>query len=236
MIKHISFAGIDKKTNINELFKIQKEFPLVEFGFLSSKNWRDNGNRYPDPVMLKSLKGLNLSLHLCGEFARSPFKEGWKQIEEFFGKDLGVFQRIQLNVIGFDSKKEYVLPHLADIPETIIQQRSILEMPIYENYLKSEYDESIHTTTSILFDISGGRGKYEKDFDVVEVDRLVKHGFAGGLSPDNCVEAVQHIEENLSNDIAYWVDMESGVRDERDWFSVEKCRKVCEKVYDYLRI
>lgn len=238
MIKHIRFAGIDKKTDINKLVQLQKEYPIVEFGMLSSKNWVENGNRYTDPVILKALKGtgLNLSLHLCGEFARRPLKEGWGQIEEYFGDNLNLFNRVQLNVVGSTLKKEYDLPHLAGIDETIIQQKSILDMPIYDSYLASDYSESVHTITSILFDISGGRGKYEKDFDVVEIDWFVKHGFAGGISPDNCVEAVQNIERNLSAEVRYWIDMESGVRDERDWFSVDKCRQVCEKVYSYLKL
>jgi hypothetical protein len=29
----------------------------------------------------------------------------------------------------------------------------------------------------------------------------------------------------------YWIDMESGVRDDQDRFSIEKCRAVCEAVY-----
>jgi hypothetical protein len=29
----------------------------------------------------------------------------------------------------------------------------------------------------------------------------------------------------------YWIDMESGVRDDQDKFSLAKCRAVCEAVY-----
>ena len=109
-------------------------------------------------------------------------------------------------------------------------------MPIYKNYLESAYEESIHTITSILLDVSGGRGKYIKNFEVVPIDTFVKQGFAGGITPDNCIEVVRHIEENLPSNIDYWIDMESGVRDENNWFSVDKCRQVCEKVYEYLQI
>lgn len=238
MIRHIGFAGIDKNTNIDELIKLQNDFPLVEFGFLSSKNWVENGNRYMNPEKLKEFKNknINLCLHLCGEFARRPLKEGWHQIESFFGENLELFQRVQLNLVGSELKKEYDLSHLANIPETIIQQLSIQKMPIYQSYLDSDYDESIHTSTSILFDISGGRGRYEKDFPVTEINKFVKHGFAGGISPDNCIETIQHIEDNLSKEIDYWIDMETGVRDENDWFSIEKCRQVCQKIYNYLEL
>lgn len=239
MIKHISFAGIDCKTKIEDLQSIQKEFPLVEFGFISSKNWMDNGNRYPDPVLLKNFKskGLNLCLHLCGEFARRPLKEGWNQIEEFYKDNLKLFNRVQLNVIGSKPKKDFKLTLLKNVQEVIIQQKSVFDMPIFEECLNSCGYEKL-SRTSVLFDLSGGRGKYVKDFDVFEIEHQqpIKLGFAGGISPENCVDVVKRIEANLPKEIPYWIDMETGIRDERDWFSISKCRKVCEQVYNLLEI
>lgn len=44
ILRHITFTGVDAKTDINALYQIQKEFPIVEWGILVSKNWRENGN------------------------------------------------------------------------------------------------------------------------------------------------------------------------------------------------
>lgn len=51
--------------------------------------------------MLSKLKdkNLNLCLHLCGSIARNVWKTGsWNEVETIFGKNLGLFSRIQLNV------------------------------------------------------------------------------------------------------------------------------------------
>jgi hypothetical protein len=32
-------------------------------------------------------------------------------------------------------------------------------------------------------------------------------------------------------DLTYWIDMESGVRDDDNRFSLDKCQAVCEAVY-----
>lgn len=108
-------------------------------------------------------------------------------------------------------------------------------MPIFEQCLNDFSNEQL-ANMSVLFDVSGGHGKYIKDFDVFEVEhsQVIKVGFAGGITPDNCVEVVTRIEENLLSEIPYWIDMETGIRDERDWFSISKCRQVCEHVYKFM--
>ena len=66
-LQHITFTGVDSRTDIGALWEIQQEYPIAEFGILVSKNWRENGNRYFNPSHLCSLdRGLNLSAHLCG--------------------------------------------------------------------------------------------------------------------------------------------------------------------------
>ena len=74
-LKHITFTGLDERTDVNELKIIQKAFPFVEFGVLMSKNWQTNGNRYPDPESIARFtdQGLNLSAHLCGRIAREAY-------------------------------------------------------------------------------------------------------------------------------------------------------------------
>lgn len=108
-------------------------------------------------------------------------------------------------------------------------------MPIFEQCL-NDFSKDQLSNLSVLFDVSGGRGKYVKDFDVFDIEhpQIVKVGFAGGISPENCTEVVKRIEENLPKEVPYWIDMETGIRDERDWFLVSKCRQVCERIYNII--
>jgi hypothetical protein len=237
MLKNISFAGIDKNTKIEDLIQLQNDFPLVEFGILNSSNWSDNGNRYPNPLIFKELKGkdLNLSLHLCGGLARNTLKHGYTELKDLYKNDLSIFKRIQLNVIGSKIPKSniwmYDTPE--NIEEIIIQQSGFLNIDIYEKYLEEKNENNIKNH-SCLIDLSGGKGIYTKDFTVMDLGIGNKIGFAGGINPDNCIEVLKNIQDNLSPEIDFWIDMESGIRNDKDWFSVEKCRSVCEQVYNIL--
>ena len=51
-------------------------------------------------------------------------------------------------------------------------------------------------------------------------------GYAGGFTPDNVVTELAKI--NAKN---YWIDMESGVRDEQNHFDLNRCEAVCKAVY-----
>lgn len=48
------------------------------------------------------------------------------------------------------------------------------------------------------------------------------------LRPENVAIALKDLGEKA---LRYWIDMETNVRDENDYFSLEKCRAVCEAVY-----
>lgn len=232
MLKHISFAGIDSKTNLEELIELQKDFPIAEFGFLYSKNWEQNGNRYMNPENIRQYqnKGINLSLHLCGGYARGLLKKGdWSDVLEVFKEDLNIFNRIQLNVVGSKYKHdEWIIKVPEEVQEVIIQQYSFDKMPVFKSYLNSDKTENI----SILMDTSGGKGIYTKDFDIDDFGKDIKIGFAGGINPDNCIEVIERMENLLPKEINYWIDMEQGVRDKSDWFSLEKCRIVCERIHN----
>ncbi len=78
-LQHITFTGIDAKTDIKALAEIQREFPIAEFGVLTSYHWYENGNRYLDPALVKNLQGqgVNLALHICGSAAHDGALGRW---------------------------------------------------------------------------------------------------------------------------------------------------------------
>ena len=215
-LKHISFAGIDLKTNPNELLEIQKQYPMVEFGVLMSGHWYENGNRYLDPKVLHRFKGLNLCGHLCGKLAKDMMNGNTELLDETYPEWRSVFKRIQVNVAPYDLTNH-------------IDWKGEQEMYIqckpgkYDNYEKS-------SGVGMLIDNSGGRGIEEK-WTIYPTSKKI--GYAGGLNPENVVWKTRELLDNPEVG-DFWIDMESGVRTD-DWFDLEKVRNVLKSVNDLLK-
>lgn len=240
-LKYIAFAGIDEKTSVMDLQKLYEDYQgKVVFGFLFSKSMLEKGDskRYPNPVILKRYKnsGLNLSLHVCGRVARDIWKNNdWSVLEKEMGSYLPMFSSIQLNVgglrtpsyiyTGFNEGK-WALSPPPNNQEVIIQQ-TLNNPSVWDSYHISNV-EDIENNMCFLLDNSGGRGIREPlETTLTGVSKL---GYAGGITVNNCLEVKE--ESQLWSDIAvhdYYLDLESGCRDSRDWFSVGKCRQICEQ-------
>lgn len=132
--------------------------------------------------------------------------------------------RIQLNNLRKAGLLEngWKLSVPTDISEVIIQQHSIDKMSIYQHYLDNH--TKINGNFTVLFDASGGRGLYT---DAFQTAKLPYTGYAGGIGPHNVLNTVLMLENDETVE-RYWIDMQTHVRDEQDWFSIELCQKVCE--------
>ena len=227
-LKHISLIGIDEKTDLKELQILQDKYPLVEFGVIMSKNWKDNGNRYWNPDNLEKLKdkNLNLSLHLCGSLARSAILNDWNPTLLFLGENINLFKRAQLNISTNKKNPENLI---LDIPkplkEVIIQQKGIDGAKMFLDYYQKTKDKKV----SILLDSSGGLGI---DTPLIPLDIECKVGYAGGFGPDNILEKTCLLL-NSEKTHDFWVDMESKIRT-NDWFDIKKAYDICQKVYSLL--
>jgi len=221
-LKQITFTGIDEKTDIAALKEIQKEYPMVEWGMLTSYHWGENGNRYPNPRLTRNLigTGLNLSLHLCGKAAIDAANGQWNHIEGLVRHNLSLFKRIQLNIAEKeDTPTTCCLPPYIK-QEIIIQQRSIQEIGLYKRtMIHSPYYDYF----SVLLDASGGRGK-DTPIEVLKTKNHV--GYAGGINPDNVAEKLSYLFNEVKEG-TFWIDMESGVRTD-DWVDLDKVVKVLE--------
>ena len=80
---------------------------------------------------------------------------------------------------------------------------------------------------SWLHDESGGRGSTPAYYPTADESAFV--GYAGGINPDNVLSVIEKVSEVCRG--AYWIDMESGVREGGDRFDIAACRSVCEAVY-----
>lgn len=220
-LQHITFTGIDGKTDLGALWEIQQKYPMVEWGILATKNWKDNGNRYFNPSYLDSLenRGLNLSVHLCGSIARAAVRGDIEPFREWARGYSYIFNRCQLNVatsqnnpMGFDYSGE--ICNYFD--EVILQQKSAREVPLFLNSRVSRH-------ITCLLDASGGQG-IDTPIEILNLPRKI--GYAGGINADNVADKLSHLLE--SDDVDdFWIDMESGVRTD-DWFDLDKVVKVLE--------
>ena len=229
ILKHITFTGVDAKTDINALSNIQKEFPIVEWGILVSKNWRENGNRYFNPSFLPALerRHLNLSCHLCGSIARAAIRQDWKPLRDWFNRFgfISVFDRCQINV-GSEKDNPSCFRYEGEAMnynEIIIQQPSAHDCGLF---LRSKIPNRNRITT--LLDASGGKG-LDSQIEVLNLPHKI--GYAGGISADNFGDKLEYLLSHVSGE--FWIDMESGVRT-NDWFDLDKVYKIL-KIYQSIR-
>lgn len=227
-LHHITFTGIDGRTDLGALWEIQQEFPMVEWGVLVSAKWRDKGNRYFNPTYLDALehRGLNLSAHLCGRIARAAVRGNLEPFREWACGCDRIFNRCQLNISTNKNNPEQFFYH-GDMPnyfdEVILQQRSAKDCGLF---LNSPYSRFV----SVLLDASGGRG-IDTPIEVLELPRKI--GYAGGINAGNVAEKLSYLLNN-EHVIDFWIDMENGVRTD-DWFDIKKVvevLRICKCVID----
>lgn len=224
-LRHITFTGIDRRTDVRRLKEIQERWPLAEFGVLTSYHWYENTQRYLNPQFLPNLfgRGLNLALHICGSAAHDAMDGFWNRINRHTVEYLymGLFQRVQLNVANRSDNPD----RLASTPpncrtEVIIQQRpgdaALFEHSLWVGRVNGR-------NVSMLIDDSGGQGI---DSPISIYQSAEKIGYAGGISPDNVADKLRYLFENVRQG-EFWIDMESGVRT-GDWFDLDKVRRVLE--------
>lgn len=227
-LRHITFTGIDAKTDLRALYEIQQKYPIAEFGVLTSYHWYENGNRYLDPQIINMLRGagLNLALHVCGQAAHDAAIGRWDLIDKLTWMNLDLFNRVQLNIANRSDNPE-TLSKRAKIAgqEVIIQQLDCNSLDFFEAtfkkfvYKKDRYNWPL----SVLLDSSGGRG-VNKPIEVAPPFTAPKVGYAGGLNSSNVADNLTYLLEHVVTG-DFWIDMESGVRTD-DWFDLDKVRRV----------
>ena len=221
-LKQVTFTGVDDYTNLSELQKIQKDYPIAEFGVLVTAKW-EQYQRCLNPKTIPSLGDyeLNLSCHLCGRVARAVLHNDFNEAIELV-KKFDVFKRCQLNIAKEETEDELDI----DVPETldelIIQQPSVDNCDLF-------YKIKNRNKMSVLIDGSGGEG-IKTDLKTLKVD--FKVGYAGGLNPDNIEETLEKLfnDENVGD---FWVDMETGCRTDEK-FDLGKVVKVLKRIERFL--
>lgn len=239
-LSKVTLTGADDSVNPEDLFKISKEYPFVEWGILLSRNSRGN-NRFPSLKWNNRLESLDsehyefemqYAGHLCGSFVKELLMGNTKFVSEI-GDVWELFQRIQINTHGI--KHQYneigLLNALAQYPEKeFIFQYDNANKEILD-YVISESEVNIST----LFDLSHGAGVLPEEWPLPIEG--IKCGYAGGLSPENVESQILRIKDKIG-DVEIWIDMETHLRINNDKkFDLSRCEevlKICEPYINYL--
>ncbi|GAP37338.1 hypothetical protein ABXN37_19635 [Piscinibacter sakaiensis] len=210
----ITFTGADDQTSIEGMLALSHRYP-VEFGILVSPA-REGIPRYPTAevidCILEARGRLNLAAHVCGNAARAFIAGRFTGAEK---QRLSRFRRVQVNTADTS-----IDPHEVDAVGAELGVRVVLQC-------RGERFPSDDEGPAWLFDTSGGRGETPKAWPSNRNDGILR-GYAGGINPDNVRRVVDVVSYTPGR---YWLDMESGVRNEHDEFDIGLCRKVCEAVY-----
>ncbi len=206
----ITFTGVDERTDFHEMERMSREYP-IEWGVLFSPKRQGIEPRYPNLEQIGSRMGahrLRYAAHLCGGDARDWIERDHCSHEHL----LPYFSRVQINTASPDIK-----PDLIGQSAARRNVRAIVQC-------RGEFPQV--SAVDLLFDASGGRGIFPNEWPAS--GRTTNCGYAGGLNPENVAAAVEQISKLATR---YWIDMESGVRDENDYFDLARCRAICEAVY-----
>lgn len=231
-LTRVTISGADDRVVLGDMREISEEFPFVEWGILFSRS-RAGGSRYPSAEWINQLvgdmDGMKLSAHLCGEYARLACAADPGSLK----LNGGFFSRVQIN--GFDPASAgeafFRLARSYDF-EVILQAAN--ERALYGCTLAA----SMIDRCSILYDPSGGLGKSLLDAGLPRhVEPWLPIGFAGGLGPDNAVQAALALDKagfRTGDRAETWLDMESNVRTD-DALDLAKVRRVLTLLRPWVR-
>lgn len=205
-LRRVTITGADDNTYVDDLVKIKKQFPFVEFGILLSSS-KQGEPRYPSKRWIRSLyrhRFDNLSAHICGAWVDDICNGDWDSI--IYDMDynlLDIFKRFQINTI---TKKR----------NTNIQNAELIQNKQLIFQLGNGNDDILTDAISKginavgLFDMSHGRGVSPDEWPTS--DEYI--GYAGGLGPDNIVEQLEIIKTKVNTEV--WIDAETKLRLEID--------------------
>eukprot|EP00434_Breviolum_minutum_P013686 symbB.v1.2.012065.t1/scaffold825.1/size159525/6 len=247
----VGFCGVDDTVDLQELMKLNKEFPgWIEWGVLLRPD-KQGSPRYASKELLirlghlargedPELSGsLRLAAHLCGKDCLRALSGDVQHIQELH-KLLG-FRRMQLNPTKANEASGWAAPAAAANLRKLCEALPELELILQVNEETQELfkllfqgDMPPPANMAVLLDASCGLGVAPSTWQ--PPPGLRRFGFAGGLGPSTVLpqlEAMHRDCEASYKDAVVWIDMESRIRsqvNDRDVFDLSLIRSVAEKV------
>lgn len=247
--RKLALNGIDEGVKVSDLYPLAKEY-CSSFGILLTGDPKGRP-RYPSLAFIKEFIAeigrnnngpdgeieteeeylrpyITLDLHLCGEYIDMMIEEEHIGLENY----LNGVSTVQFNVAGRDWNRE----QLADFKK---KARAWCVYYGFSHVMQvrgmPEDDDGTY-----LIDNSLGTGRLMTEFPVPS--HLHRHGrghqigYAGGINHTNVVDVMGNITKEVNKHgvcfYSYYLDIESGVRNVGDQFSVEMALDLLKRTYD----
>lgn len=222
----VTITGADDDIDPAVLAAMSEEYPFVEWGILFS-NSSPGKKRYPSKqwrselyaTLLSCKHTLNLSAHLCGSMVQDFFR-----VDNTWVNELDMFyRRIQFN--NYTALNQETVRRFANQSKT----PCILPMNAKVKLFDDVTDSSSRSRISYLFDSSGGRGVERVPNDWPKpIEGSHVSGYAGGITAENISAHLRFLIERHGIDQPFWVDLETGARDENNVFNINKVVKILD--------
>jgi hypothetical protein len=233
----VGFAGVDDLVSFEKMQDISKLYE-VEWGVLVHPE-KFGTQRYPGKGFILQLgeileqsysdymngtisrwQQMHANIHLCGEYVEMLMEDGYTGIEELIKN----YKKIQVNLCGREltpEAKERLWDWSRAYGKVLMLQ--VDDFPADDEFT---YICDRSRGTGKHFDTWPSPVKYDKYGYVMSRDN--PPWFAGGINPENVLKTCHAI---LKHTDLYNIDMETGVRDNGNEFSIAKCLQVCEALY-----
>jgi phosphoribosylanthranilate isomerase len=224
----ITLTGVDDATDLDAILSAASSHQpgLVEWGVLYSTS-NAGRPRYPSRSTIDKIARLcegvptaPFALHICGRSV-ADFIASREHVSEI----ARAFPRVQINFAA--PKHDLVaLRRLIEVNprRAFITQRNTANFNLWPAFA----DLPNH---AYLFDASGGRGVQRMAWPAAMLN--ARCGWSGGLGPDNLEAQLPRI--HAAARLPYWIDMESGLRDEADQLDLGRACRCIEIVEAFNR-
>jgi hypothetical protein len=245
-LTRVTITGADEQTRPEDLLRLQRAYPFVEWGILLSKSSEGRRPRFPAHDWILRLfeadqdGELVACGHLCGAWVRDLCEGGGA-----FARDrpqlARKFDRLQLNFHA-ETHRIHPAPFVRALAllvgEGFVREEEFIFQidDVNDRAMDIAADGGIRAAP--LFDLSGGAGVLPASWPVPVTPRA---GYAGGLSPENVVGQIAAIAEVVAKaevvpgDTEVWIDVETHVRT-REVFDIGKVERFLEATAPHVEV
>lgn len=228
-LNYICLTGVDDTVSLPKLSALYAKYPFIQFGVPFDLR-KEGTPRYPSPTTRKRIETaseeakLPLSAHLCGQYLENVLTGHSRLLNDL----PNCYTHIQLNFGGYSTgfiDWESVLDLAKQLKRFVfIVQFHGLEEDVPLNIRKQK-------NIALLMDSSHGRGVLPHAWpDPIEG---ISCGYAGGLSPDNISDQLVFLEQVVAK-TSIWIDVESGIRDNKNKFCMNRTEQFLDHVKAYV--